>query len=148
MTGNRKYGLVLRECDDLTTFTKGFSIVSNLRTYIADNFNIKATTPPADYTLKPDEAFYPPISLFVPEKRFGVNVDPTAVRLEGQVGSLASEDEAMHVLDTKGASGTNYSGDRLLVNLRPIDHPAALPPITMMNWLVVLEELRPEHIAP
>jgi hypothetical protein len=28
------------------------------------------------------------------------------------------------------------------MNLRPITHPAELPPITMMNWLVVLEEKR------
>jgi hypothetical protein len=30
------------------------------------------------------------------------------------------------------------------VNLKPIKHPAELPPITMMNWLVVLEERRKE----
>jgi hypothetical protein len=28
------------------------------------------------------------------------------------------------------------------VNLRPITHPAELPPVTMMNWLVVIEERR------
>jgi hypothetical protein len=30
------------------------------------------------------------------------------------------------------------------VNLKPISHPAALPPINMMNWLVVIEERRRE----
>jgi hypothetical protein len=28
------------------------------------------------------------------------------------------------------------------VNLRPITHPAELPPVTMMNWLVMVEERR------
>jgi hypothetical protein len=36
--------------------------------------------------------------------------------------------------------------NRIRVNLRPITHPAELPPITMKNWLVVLEELRKEFI--
>ncbi|MFM2243164.1 MAG: hypothetical protein RLZ97_2019, partial [Verrucomicrobiota bacterium] len=35
--------------------------------------------------------------------------------------------------------------DQIEVNLAPIKHPAALPPITMMNWLVVLEERRREY---
>jgi hypothetical protein len=148
MSGNFEYGLILRECADLTGFTKGFSLVSNMRTFIADNFNIEPATPPAGYT--PTGDFFPPVSLFVPEKRFGSSVDPTAVRLDGQVGSLAAEDAVTHLLDTKGTSGTDYTGTggTLQVNLRPIDHPAALPPITMMNWLVVLEELRTEHTAP
>jgi hypothetical protein len=146
MKGSYKYGLIMRECANLTLFTKGFSVVSNLRTYIADNFNLVPTTRPEGYTESGD--FYPPVSLFVPEKRFGVNIDPTAVRLDGQIGSLASEEEAMHLLDTKGTSGTDYTGSRLQINLRPINHPAALPPITMMNWLVVLEELRQEHTTP
>jgi hypothetical protein len=34
--------------------------------------------------------------------------------------------------------------DKVDVNLSPITHPAALPPITLMNWLVVVEERRAE----
>jgi hypothetical protein len=36
------------------------------------------------------------------------------------------------------------TGHRVQVNLRPIRHPAELPPITMMNWLVLLQERRRE----
>ena len=71
------YGVILQECADLTSFTKGFSLVTNLRTYIGDDFNIVATTPPTGYT--PAGHYYPPCSLFVPEKRYGVDVDPFAV---------------------------------------------------------------------
>ena len=39
------------------------------------------------------------------------------------------------------------AANRITVNLRPITHPAELPPITMMNWLVVLEERRKEFIG-
>lgn len=138
------YGVILQECDDLTTFTKGFSLVTNLRLYIGDDFNIVATTPPSGYT--PSGSFYPPCSLFAPEKRYGVNSDPFAVQLSGQVGSLASETDAnpTRPLDSTAVSGGAVAPDRITVNLKPIKHPAELPPITMMNWLVVLEERRKE----
>lgn len=139
------FGLILSECSDLSTFTKGFSIVSNLRTYIGDDFNTMPVDPPDDYT--PVGAFYPPVSLFVPEKRFGVEEDPYSVNIAGQVGSLAEENtiDPIRPLDAKSVTGRYINTDEITVNLQPIDHPAALPPITMKNWLVVLEELRPEY---
>jgi hypothetical protein len=142
------YGLIIQECANLTSFTKGFSIVSNLRTYIGDDFNIVAATPPTGYT-PASGVFYPPCSMFVPEKRFGVDVDPFAVKMAGQVGSLASDTAANPIrpLDSKNMSGNAMTADRIAVNLRPIIHPAELPPITMMNWLVVLEERRKEFLT-
>ena len=141
------YGVILQECADLSSFTKGFSLVTNLRTYIGDDFNvIPATTIPAGYT--PTGTFYPPCSLFAPEKRYGVEVNPFAVNLGGQIGSLASDtaSNAVRPLDSKNMSGSVMGADNVIVNLRPILHPAALPPITMMNWLVVLEERRKEFV--
>lgn len=137
-------GLILKECADLTGFTKGFSLVTNLRLYFGDDFNTIPATPPAGYT--PTGTFYPPCSIFAPEKRYGVDVDPFSVVLGGQVGSLASDTvtTAIRPLDAKNRSGTAFASDKITVNLRPIVHPAALPPITMMNWLVVLEERRRE----
>lgn len=136
------YGVILQECADLSTFTKGFSLVTNLRTYIGDDFNIVATTPPTGYT--PSAIYYPPVSLFSPEKRYGVEVDPFAIKLAGQIGSLASDTSANPVrpIDSKTVSGSALAASKITVNLRPIRHPAELPPITMMNWLLVLEELR------
>jgi hypothetical protein len=86
--------------------------------------------------------------MFMPEKRFGVEVDPYGVNLAGQLGSLASETAAEPVrpIDSLAVSGSALPANRIRVNLRPITHPAELPPITMKNWLVVLEELRKEFI--
>ena len=145
------YGVILQECADFTGFTKGFSLVTNLRTFIGDDFNTVATTPPSGYTpavtaTNPTGAFYPPCSLFSPEKRYGVEIDPFAVNVGGQIGSLASDTAANPVrpLDSTAMSGAAMAADKITVNLRPITHPAELPPISMMNWLVVLEERKKE----
>ena len=142
------YGVILRECSNLTSFTKGFSLVTNLRTYIGDDFNIVQATPPTGY-VPASGTYYPPCSLFMPEKRYGVDVDPFAVRWDGQAGSLASETNTNPVrpLDSKNMSGEAFASNRVTVNLRQILHPAELPPILMMNWLIVLEERRKEYVG-
>lgn len=140
------YGLILQQCQNLTSFTKGFSLVTNLRLFIGDDFNTATATPPAGYTPPNGKPFYPPCSLFAPEKRYGVELDPYAIELTGQIGSTASESAANPIrpLDSKGVSGSAMSGGKIKVNLSPITHPAELPPITMMNWLIVVEERRKE----
>lgn len=154
----RDYGVILRECANLTPFTKGFSLVTNLRLYIGDDFNVVETTPPTGYTPTKTASnltgrFFPPCSLFTPEKRYGVDVDPLAVVLGGQIGSLATVDKinsadvdarVVRPLDSKTSSGLALAANRIKVNLSQIRHPAELPPITMMNWLVLLEERRRE----
>ena len=148
------YGVILKECDDLTSFSKGFSLVTNLRLYMGDDFNIKlfkdavpAVSPPAGYT-GTNLTYYPPTSLFSPERRWGVEVNPPMVDQRGQVGSLASETASSPVrpLDAKNSNGVAYAASKITINLTPITHPAELPPITMMNWLVLLEERRKEFI--
>ncbi len=141
------YGLILKECADLTTFTKGFSLVTNLRAYIGDDFNVVPTTPPTGYT-PPTGQYFPPSSLFAPEKRYGVELDAYAVNVTGQMGSLASETAANPIrpLDSKNMSGNALTSSQIVVNLRPITHPVELPPITMMNWLIVMEERRKEYV--
>lgn len=142
------YGLILKECSDLTSFSKGFSLVTNLRTYLGDDFNIAQATPPSGYTPASGQ-YFPPCSLFVPEKRYGVDVDAFAVNLRGQIGSLASDTNATPVrpLDAKNMNGAALGSNHITVNLRPIVHPAELPPISMMNWLVVLEERHKEFVG-
>lgn len=138
------YGLIMKECANLTGFPRGFSLVTNLRLYIGDDFNTTPGTPPSGYT--PSGTYYPPCSLFAPEKRYGVELNPFNVVLSGQIGSLASETVATAVrpLDSKNMSGNAMNAANISVNLRPISHPADLPPITMMNWLILLEERRKE----
>jgi hypothetical protein len=141
------YGVILQECGNLTSFPKGFSLVTNLRLYIGDDVNTTAATPPSGYTPPSGTTYYPPWSCFAPEIRYGVNTDPFAVTVSGQIGSLASETDTnpTRPLDSKTLSGAVVAPDRLSMNLRPIRHPAELPPIIMMNWLVVLEERRKEY---
>ena len=140
------YGVLMSECDDLTQYTKGFSLVTNLRLYIGDDFNVVPTTVPAGSGLP--APFYPPASLFAPEKRYGTDFDPLKVQVDGQIGHLKGDDGAdpsatpVHLLDFKMASETKANAANIDVNLRPITHPAELPPITMMNWLIVVEERR------
>jgi hypothetical protein len=150
------YGVILQECANLSSFPKGFSLVTNLRTYIGEDFNVVPTTPPSGFVPavtadNPNGNYYPPASLFAPEKRYGVEVDPYGVSLTGQVGSLAKSDKinssdeeakVIRPLDSKNLSGQVIAANKIAVNLKPITHPAELPPITMMNWLVVLEERR------
>ena len=141
------YGVLLTECDDLTAFTKGFSLVTNLRLYIGDDFNVVPTTPPAGSGLP--SPFYPPASLFAPEKRYGTDFDPFKVQIAGQIGHLKGDDgttdNPVHLLDLKMASETTAAAANIDVNLRPITHPAELPPVTMMNWLVMVEERRKHY---
>lgn len=138
------YGVILQECGDLRGFTRGFSLVTNLRLYFGDDFNVVATTPPSGYT--PTGLYYPPCSIFTPEKRYGVEIDPFAVSLSGQVGSLAGESvaEPIRPLESKTMSGGSLPANRVQANLRPITHPSELPPVSMMNWLVLLEERKAE----
>lgn len=139
------YGVILQECANLTSFTTGFSLVTNLRLHIGDDFNVVPTTPPTGFT-PPSGVFYPPSSLFAPEKRYGVELDPFAVVHSGQVGSVAADNIAAPIrpLEAKGVSGSAMGASRITVNLTPITHPAVLPPITMMNWLILIEERRKE----
>ncbi|BCX49099.1 hypothetical protein HAHE_30070 [Haloferula helveola] len=140
------YGVILKECADLTSFTEGFSLVTNLRLYIADDFNTATIPPPAGSGI-PDP-FYPPSSLFAPEKRYGAETNPLRLKIGGQVGSLAGDTgesgQKVHLLDLRDATEADMAHDRIEVNLTQIRHPEALPPITMMNWLIMVEERRAE----
>lgn len=137
------YGVILQECADLTSFTRGFSLVTNLAIHIGDDFNSVATTPPSGYVPAGGAAYYPPTSLFSPERRYGVGMNPLAVDFTGQVGSTVRDDSANPVrpLDTKTTTGSTLAASNITMNLSTIAHPAELPPITMKNWLIVVEEL-------
>jgi hypothetical protein len=139
------YGVILQESADLTSFPKGFSLVTNLRLYFGDDFNVVTATPPAGYLGE----YRPPCSIFAAEKRYGVNMDPLAVELGGQMASLIAEDAAVpsRPLDARYGNGGVMPPSNIHANLRPITHPADLPPISMMNWLVLLEERKSEYYA-
>jgi hypothetical protein len=141
------YGVILQECGNLTTFTKGFSLVTNLSLHIGDDFNVTSMTPPSGYTPPGGAAFYPPCSLFAPEQRYGVGTNPLAIVFNGQVGSTARDDaqDPIRPLDTETTSGVELAANSISMNLSTISHPAELPPITMKNWLIVIEEIGREY---
>ena len=135
--------VVLRDCKDLSGYTDGFSLVTNMRLYIADDFNDIAIPQPAGSGLVAGEPFYPPVSLFAPEKRYGTTLKTRPVVYRGQVGSLAEGDvEALHPLDFKVGTSDTVSSALISTDLREITSPEELPPITLMNWLVTVEEIR------
>ena len=152
------YGLIIEECANLTPYTRGFSLVTNLRTYIGDDFNEVAAIPPTGCVplitaSNPTGRYLPPCSLFTPEKRFGVVNSPLTLNLSGQIGSLAKADRVsageaalpmVRPLESRNRDGVAYDAARISVNLSQIRHPAEMPPIVMMNWLVLLAERRRE----
>lgn len=137
---NSDIALVLRGASDLTAFTKGFSLVTNFRTYIVEDVNNVTTTVPADSGLV--APFYPPFSLYCPEKRFGLDGANTSIEMTGSVGSLNTSSSAIGVLDFKLGGTDAVVASKIQATLKPITHPAALPPVNMMNWLVVIQKVQ------
>ena len=152
------YGLIIEECANLTAYTRGFSLVTNLRTFMGDDWNCVTTTPPAGCVpavtaSNPGGLYWPPTSLFMPEKRYGGVESPLTLNLNGQFGSLATADRVsageaalpmVRPLESRNREGVAYDSARISVNLSQIRHPAEMPPIVMMNWLVLLAERRRE----
>jgi len=124
-------GVILRGGADLSRFTAGFSLVTNFRLYLDDDFNL----------VKSGSGKYPAASLFAPEQRYGANADPWNVDLTGQLGSFASDDGApAHLMDLKTGSGNQLDKTKIRANLAMISDPADLPPIYAMNWLTIVQE--------
>ncbi|NNC89850.1 MAG: hypothetical protein HKN82_15440 [Akkermansiaceae bacterium] len=140
--------VILRDSKDLTTappdglgfvkgFPKGFSLVSPMRLYIADDVNVVPSG--VDGSGNP---IYPPISLFAPEKRFGVQRDSVNIDFEGQLNYLGKDSSApIRPLDLKSGVDETVVPDKIRANLFTINSASQLPPITQMNWLVVIEEV-------
>lgn len=124
-------GLILRGGRDLSSFTTGFSLVTNFRLYLDDDFNV----------VKGGSGKYPPASLFAPEQRYGANADPWNVNVTGQLGSFASDTGGpVHLMDFKTGSGSQMDTSKIRANLAVITDPANLPPIYAMNWLTIVQE--------
>ncbi len=141
--------IVMLDAKDLSAYTRGFSLVTNMRLIIADDTNIVETTTPDGITLPYEEKYYPPLSMFAPEKRFGSSNNPVPVQIEGQLGSVTKNNASpTRIADLKsGASGEVVPGN-ISATLKPISHPAALPPINMINWMVVIREIHPNLSNP
>lgn len=133
----------LRGGRDLTPFTAGFSLVSRYRVYIADTLNNVPATTPTNAGLPNGHVFYPPLSIFAPEKRFGesLSVDQP-VELTGQLNSLkTATTDTVNPLEFMGGGDERIASNKIDATLTSLKSPAELPPIHMMNWLVTIEEV-------
>lgn len=138
--------VMLIEAKDLTAFTDGFSLVTNMRLIFTDDVNITPMTTPPGITLPAGEDFHPPVSFFAPEKRYGDSGIALKIDIDGQLGSLAKGNaEPIRIADLKTGYADQVIPENIVANLKTIDHPAALPPINMMNWMVVIREIHPKY---
>lgn len=138
--------VMLMNAKNLTVFTDGFSLVTNMRLIIADDVNIVATTPPPGVNLPSGELYYPPLSFFAPEKRYGDSGIALKIDVDGQLGSLAKGNvEPIRIADLKSGVADQVVPENITADLKTIDHPAALPPVNLMNWMVVIREIHPKY---
>lgn len=133
----------LRGGKDMTSFTNGFSLVSRYRVYIAETLNNVPTTVPANSGLPADSPFYPPLSIFAPEKRFGESLSiNNPIELVGQINSMkTASDSVVNPLELMNGSDERISSNKINARLISLRSPAELPPIYMMNWLITIEEV-------
>ncbi len=149
-----KTGLVIADpSSDLTEFAKGISIVSASQVLIESDFNIvKDPNRLLTYPTHP----YPPLSVFAPDVFVGTRTDLQKLVIPyGQLGTLKSSRRDSNALfsplDIKSFA-TNAvlpvneiemgdPADSTATGLAQLTHPSQLPPITLMNWLITLEEL-------
>ncbi len=135
--------VILREGDDMTTFTAGLSLVTPLRVYLGGDLNATPLTAPTGSGLASSAEYYPPMSIFAGELRVGTTSFVRPLDHRGQIGTLlASSADSWQPLDLKSGSNNEVNPDGVVAQLRPLTSPAELPPIYQMNWLVVLEEIQ------
>ena len=137
--------LLIDKSADLSAYTNGFTIITPLRVYFRDDFNDVPVTPaPAGATLDANGDWYPPISVYAPEKRFGIQNTSGNIQIAGQVGYLPTDTAAATVnpLDFKDGGTDTVSPTTIQANLKGISKVEDLPPVNAMSWLTVIEELR------
>ena len=130
--------LILRDTKDFTSYTKGFSLVTSFRMYLANDVNVVASGVDGG-----GNEIFPPISLFAPEKRFGVREEAINIDFKGQINHVGKDGtNEVRPLDLISGVGDEVIADNIQADLHSITDISQLPPINQMNWLVVIEELK------
>ena len=132
--------VVLTGTADLGAYSEGFSIVTPYRVYYAEDFNqVPATNPPAGVTLP----WFPPVSVFSPEKRFGITAVAGEIAIDGSLSTLSdgTTGGSVNPLDLRAGGNDAVNTGNIAASLSSIDNIEDLPPITAMNWLVTIEEV-------
>ncbi|WP_411847016.1 hypothetical protein AAFN60_06030 [Roseibacillus persicicus] len=140
-SANDDVALLIKASEDLSAYTNGLTIITPLRVYFADNFNAVPTTPPAGSGITGD--WYPPVSVYAPEKRFGIQDTSGAIDIQGQIGVLPSDSVSseVHPLDLKDGGTDTVDSNSINVNLTSIQQVEDLPPVNSMSWLTVIQEV-------
>lgn len=135
--------VTLRGGNNLTAYSAGFSLVSRYRVYIAESLNNVPAAIPANSGIPAGSLYYPPLSIFAPEKRFGESLTiRNPIELRGQLSSLKTGDaDTYNPLELLDGSDERVESASLNADLTSLRSPAELPPIHMMNWLVTIEEI-------
>lgn len=121
--------VVLDSAGDLTFPSGGFSLVTNYPLFILSDVNV---TESAGAT--------PPLSLFAPSIRYGLSNNDRVVTLTGALASL-KQDGQSDILELKDTNNL-VDENQIVADLRPIDSLNELPPVNLMNWLVVVQKKR------
>lgn len=135
--------LSIRNGEDLSAYTAGLSIVSRYRVYISDTLNNVAVSPPANSGLPAGHVYYPPLSIFAPEKRFGESLSVgQPVQINGQLNSLkTASNETVNPLEFLAGNDERLAPGLIDANLTSLKSPAELPPVYLMNWLITIEQV-------
>ncbi|MFC4991144.1 hypothetical protein [Rubritalea tangerina] len=123
--------VILRGGEDLTDYTNGFSIVTNLTLNILENLNQIPTSVGGTK--------FPPLSIFAPNIQYGKADSAREVVLKGSLGSLSQDANSKEILALKSTDGT-ASAAQTTAELTPIEALDELPPVNVMNWLVVIQK--------
>jgi hypothetical protein len=128
-------GIGITNCNDLSLFTYGLSIVANQTLYLLGSFNqvnLTAGTLP------------PPTSIYAPQVRYGMSGAISPVTLTGQV-SVDPTSSAMPLTNPfslVNASGTPIPASSISANLSEITDPTLIPPIPRMSLMFTIERER------
>lgn len=136
--------VILTGANDLSTYTNGFALVTNLRCHTEGDVNQVAIAAPNGAGFEPGHVHYPPFALFTPDFQVGTAVVGVNTTFNGQISSVGnSEGDAnpFNPLDFRSGQAGGFNGDQIAANLTTLISPAELPPVLNMNWLLTIEEI-------
>lgn len=137
------FALIITKSSDLSGFPNGLTIITPWRVYFADNFNTVQTAPPAGSGIS--GPWYPPVSIYAPEKRFGITASSADISVFGGVGHLPSNTtptDTIHPLDFKDGGTDAVNPSTIRADLSAIKRVEDVAPVNSMSWLTVIEEAR------
>jgi len=117
--------VIIDNAEDLSSASQGFSFVTNSHLVIASNLNNLGAVPV-------------PLSIFSPTTQFGNSSYQNKINITGQLNSTAKAGTS-YIADLKSGDG-NVNSSAITANLQSLISPTQLPPINMMNWMIVIRE--------